>query len=179
MPRADNLSRALLALILVCLVVLLLRSGDAEPAPAEPTEPVGVRVHGERYDVSMVSLKRGAPLVLRVDTATGEVWRMGLMGPGEWEALREGPEGAPSAGEAEPGRYSVKSVVQMRGAPTLVRSDLRTGRIWRKGATNLGAWVAVPNPGEEPPEPKAAEAAAPAAVEGAAGEAVQPEAAAE
>jgi hypothetical protein len=159
MPRADNLSRALLGLILVCLVVLVLRGGAApEPAPSASPEAVGVRSHAGRFEIRIVALKRNPPLVLRTDSATGETWRMGVMDRGEWEALREGPDGPPSAGEEEPGRYSVKAVAQTRGAPTLVRTDHHSGRIWRKGSTNGGAWVAVPNPGEEPPAPKAAAA---------------------
>jgi hypothetical protein len=147
MPQVDQLSRALLVLILLCLVVLILRGETARQAP--PTEaPPAVSSQVERFNVRMVKLIRGAPIVLRTDTATGEAWRMGLLASGAWEALREGPDGTPSAGADEPGRYSINAVAQSRGSFTLVRTDHHTGRIWRKGLKNSGAWVAVPNPGE-------------------------------
>ena len=173
MPHADNLSRALLALILLCLVVGILRDGGGvNSAPSAAPEAAALPPQGERYDLRVIGLQRKPPVILRTDSATGQVWRMGVLGPGRWEALREGPEGVPSPGADEPGRYVVHSVKLLRGAPNLVRMDLYTGRIWRKGSLNAGAWVAVPNPGEEPPAaatPAAADAKAavePAAQEG-------------
>jgi hypothetical protein len=152
MPHADNLSRALLALILLCLVVGNLRdSGDSSPEPNDAVaETAALRTHGERYSIRMIGLQRKPPLMLRADSATGEAWMLDVVGAGPWEALREGPEGVPSAGADEAGRYEFQSVMLRRGAPTLVRTDLRTGRVWRKGSTSRGSWVAVPNPGEEP-----------------------------
>ncbi len=82
------------------------------------------------------------------------------------EPLAEGSDGVPSPGATRPGRYVVRAISQTRGAPTLVRSDRLTGRIWRKGSKNEGPWVLVPSPGE------AASAEAPA--EAAAGEAAAP-----
>jgi hypothetical protein len=149
MSHADNLSRALLVLILLCLVFLILRGEGPGPEALPAPEPTAAQSGVERYSVRMVKLLRGAPIVLRSDTATGEAWRMGLLAPGQWEALPEGPGGVPSAGAEEPGRYSIHAVAQNRGAFTLVRTDHHTGRIWRKGLKNAGGWVAVPNPGEE------------------------------
>jgi hypothetical protein len=85
---------------------------------------------------------------------------MGLMGEGRWEPLAEGPDGVPSPGATAPGRYSIRPISQKRGAPTLVRSDHLTGRVWRKGSKSDGPWVLVPNPGEEEPAEEPAEEAA-------------------
>jgi hypothetical protein len=152
MPHADNLSRVLLALILLCLAVVILRDGGGSScSPGDrPAEAAALRTHGERFATRIIGLQRKPPLMLRTDSATGEAWMMGVQGPGRWEALREGPEGAPSAGAEEAGRYEIVAVNLRRGAPNLVRTDLRTGRVWRKGATNGGSWVAVPNPGKAP-----------------------------
>ena len=154
MPHADNLSRALLALILLCLVVGILRDGG------DASEAAALRTHGERYDVQVIALGRQPALLLRTDSATGEAWRMGAMGPSQWQALREGPDGVPSAGADEPGRYRIHTLTQRKGAPNLIRTDARTGRLWRKGLSNDGAWVAVPNPGQSPGQPPPAAAAA-------------------
>jgi hypothetical protein len=162
--QVDNLTRALLAGILAFLLILLVQGcsrGSADGDLATAGSPVP-----ERFSLRPVNLQRGPPLLLRHDTATGEAWRMGLMDKGRWEALAEGPDGVPSPGATAPGRYSIRPISQKRGAPTLVRSDRLTGRVWRKGSKSDGPWVLVPNPGdeapaEEPAEEAAAEAAAP------------------
>jgi hypothetical protein len=155
--QADNLSRALLVLILVCLLFLLGQGrggGSAEvAAPASGAE---------RFSVRLVKLQRGPPLLLRTDTATGQAWTMGLMAAGHWQPLREAADGIPAEGAVQAGRYHVMAVAQQAGPPTLVRSDQLTGRVWRKGATSKGAWVAVPNPGETPPQKAAAAGEEPA-----------------
>jgi len=156
MPHADNLSRALLALILLCLVVGILRGdGGSSPAATGNAPEVAARSSGgERYILRVIGLQRKPPLMLRTDTATGEAWMMGVQGPGVWKALREGPDGVPAAGAVAAGRFEIYAVKLRRGAPNLVRVDHLTGRIWRTGSTSGGAWVAVPNPGE--PSPAAA-----------------------
>ena len=152
MPHSDNLSRGLLAAILLCLVVGVFRDGGGANSEADTaSEAAELQTQDERYAFEVVELQRKPSLILRVDTATGEAWTMGVLSRGRWDALREGPEGVPSAGAEEAGRYEIRAVQSRRGAPNLVRADLQTGRIWRKGSTSVGAWVAVPNPGEEPP----------------------------
>jgi hypothetical protein len=157
--QVDNLTRALLAAILVCLLIVLgqgyrsgFGAGDLAAASASP----------ERFHVHTIVLLRGAPLLLRSDTATGQAWRMGLMDAGRWEPLAEGPEGIPSPEATRPGRYSITPVAQRRGAPTLVRVDGVDGRTWRRASKGGGTWVLVPNPGDQASagEP-AAEAATP------------------
>jgi hypothetical protein len=149
MPHADNLSRALLAAILLCLAVAVFRGGASSEA-GDAAEAAALQSQDERYAFQVVGLLRKPSLILRVDTATGEAWSMGVLSAGRWDALREGPDGVPSAGAEEAGRYEIHAVKLRRGAPNLVRTDLQTGRIWRKGSTSVGAWVAVPNPGEQP-----------------------------
>jgi hypothetical protein len=157
--QADNLTRALLAGILVCLLILLGQGWSRGSADGDL--PTAGSPSPERFSLRPIRLKRGPPVLLRSDTATGQVWRMGLMDAGLWEPLAEGSDGVPSPDATRPGRYEVRPVSQKRGAPTLVRSDLLTGRTWRKGSTGDGPWVLVPNPGEETPAEAPAEAAAP------------------
>jgi hypothetical protein len=155
--QVDSLTRALLAGILGCLLILLGQGwsrGPADDGLAAADSP-----NPERFSVRALMLQRGSPLLLRSDTATGQIWRMGLMDAGRWEPLSEGPDGVPSPGATRPGRYDVTAVPQRRGAPTLVRSDQLTGRIWRKGSENKGPWVLVPNPEEAVPEAAPAEEA--------------------
>ena len=174
--QADNVSRVLLVLILGCLLILLGQGWSCGSAADDPA--AAVSPSPERFTIRPVTLKRGAPLLLRLDRATGQVWRMGVMDEGRWEPLVEGPDGVPSPGASAPGRYAVRSLGQRRGGPTLVRTDRFTGRAWRKGSTGNGPWVLIPNPeeeasaGEEAPAGEEASAEEPA--EGAVEEAATP-----
>jgi len=156
--QVDNLTRILLAAILVCLLVFLGqgfgRGGATDDRAADSPIP-------ERFSVRTIRLQRGPPLLLRSDTATGQAWRMGLMDVGRWEPLAEGPDGIPSPGATRAGRYSITPVSQQRGAPTLVRSDSVDGRTWRRASKGGGPWVLIPNPSEGAPaqEPAAGAAA--------------------
>jgi hypothetical protein len=94
MQQSDNLSRALLVLILICLVVLVARSGERD-AENDPSAAVVPAEFSPRYDVRMIKLQRGMPIMLRTDTATGESWTMGLLAAGEWKVLLEGADQAP------------------------------------------------------------------------------------
>lgn len=142
--QADNITRALLGSILVCGLVIVgqgLGSGEAamEPAAPAPAEDM-------RFEVTPVPRRNASVLLVRLDTVTGQTWEMGALDEGLWKSFAEGPEGVPSPDASEPGRYSLVAVGQRRGAPTLVRTDHRTGRIWRVATTNQGPWVPVPNP---------------------------------
>jgi hypothetical protein len=157
--QVDNLTRALLAGILACLLILIFQGRSS--GPADSVLAAGDAPIAERFNIRPVQLQRGPPLLLRYDTATGQAWRMGLMDAGRWEALTEGTDGVPSPGATAPGRYSIRPVAQKRGAPTLLRSDDLTGRLWRRGSTSEGPWVLVPNPGEAGSTAGPAEAATP------------------
>jgi len=145
--QADNVARVLLVLILGCLLILLGQGWSGGSAADDPA--AAVSPSPERFILRPVTLRRGPPLLLRVDTATGQLWRMGVMDEGRWEPLVEGPDGVPSPGASAPGRYSVRPIGQRRGGPTLVRTDHLTGRSWRKGSTGKGPWVLIPIPEEE------------------------------
>jgi hypothetical protein len=145
--QGDNLARALLAAILVCLLILLGQGWSRGSGP-DAGDGAAASPSPERFDVRAIRLQRGAPLLLRSDTATGQAWRMGLMDVGRWEPLPEGPDGIPSPGATRPGRYTITPVAQQRGAPTLVRSDSVDGRTWRRASKGGGPWVLIPNPVE-------------------------------
>ncbi len=147
--QADHAARALLAGILVCLLILL---GQGWVRGSAARESSATAPSAARFSVRSYTTKRGPPVLLSSDTATGQIWRMGLMDEGRWEPLVEGPDGVPSPDATKPGRYHVGAIAQRRGAPTLVRSDQLSGRTWRKGSKNQGPWVLVPNPEEEVPE---------------------------
>jgi len=139
--QTDNLSRGLLAAILICLVFLVVEHRGAGPGAAiAPTAKV------KRFEVRPVVMHRGPPLLLRTDTATGQAWTMGLMDAPAWTPLAEGEAGVPEPDANRPGRFSIRPYRQTRGVPTLVRYDSLTGRVWRKGSRSKRAWVAVPNP---------------------------------
>ena len=163
--RADNVTRAPLAPILTCLLLVLACGRDGGGAEAARSlEP-----RAQRFEVKIVQLRRISPLLVRVDTATGMAWRMGLLNEGRWELLPAAAGGVPSPDGSEPGRYSIEPVRQSRGTPTLVRVDRLSGRVWRKGATNAGPWVLVPNPGDEAPPQGAGQLELPAGETPAAG----------
>lgn len=140
--QADNLSRGLLAAILVCLVLVIARDRGAEESASEPAPVSSI----ERFEVRAIAMRRGPPLLLRTDTATGEGWTMGLMEKGVWEPLAEGAAGVPVPDGDVPGRFSIRAHKQTRGLPTLVRLDTVTGSTWRKGSKTPRPWVAVQNP---------------------------------
>jgi hypothetical protein len=145
--QADNLSRGLLAAILVCFVLLVVehRSAGEDASESAPGPSAAI----ERFEVRPIAMRRGPPLLLRLDTATGEAWTMGLMDKSAWEPLTEGSAGVPEPDADGVGRFSIRAHNQSRGLPTLVRLDSVTGRIWRKGSKTPRPWVAVPNPGSE------------------------------
>jgi len=144
--QADNVSRGLLAAILVCFVLLVIEDRNPDESVSEPAPAPAI----ERFVVRPIAMRRGPPLLLRTDTATGEGWTMGLMARGVWEPLAEGAAGVPEPDGDVPGRFSIRAHKQTRGLPTLVRLDTVTGRTWRKGSKTPRPWVAVRNPGSKP-----------------------------
>ena len=166
--QARHPRSALLAVAGASLALLWVQACDTgRPRADAESEPVAAEaVDVGRFVVLSVPVKRGPGVLLRTDTATGQAWTMGAMEAPKWKPLREGAAGVPSAGSSASGRYTIMAVMQNRGAPTLVRTDGATGRIWRKGATSNGRWVAVPNPAPSAltePKKKAQPASDPAA----------------
>jgi len=146
--QADNLARALLVLILACLLFLVARDVTGGAAAGDAAAHAALR-----FDISAARSEKGPGTLLRLDTATGQVWGMGVLDEGLWKPYAEGPDGIPSPGAAVPGRYSLRSFSQRRAGATLVRADSVTGRVWRTPARNDGVWVLIPQPGEEPTAP--------------------------
>ena len=145
-----------LAVASLSLALLLGQGCDGtRPKAGAGPEPAGAATADVgRFDVRSVALKRGPGLLLRLDTATGQAWTMGVMDAAKWQPTREGADGVPTPDGNVSGRYTIKAIKASRGAPTLVRTDQATGRIWRKPA-NKGQWVAVPNPDPSITEPAA------------------------
>lgn len=83
--NADLITRALLAGILLCLALLVFQgTGGAGPQPG-------------RFELEILSVRRGSPIVVRTDTATGRSWRLeGFPDAPRWIDMSE-PGVAPAA----------------------------------------------------------------------------------
>ncbi len=94
---SDSVTRALLTLILVCLLALVIQGFSARSGSI--TEPwAGERSPLGRYDLSLMEVptgrRRGPPKLrlLRTDTRTGQVWLMEDVGQGQaWLAVADSP----------------------------------------------------------------------------------------
>lgn len=146
--QSDHLVRTLGVPILACLAFLVACDVSGRSA-AEAQAPDG----SGRFEISAARGEKGPGTLLRLDTATGRVWGMGVLDEGLWKPYAEGPDGVPSPGAVAPGRYSLRAFSQRRAGATLVRVDSATGRVWRTPARNDGVWVLIPQPGEEPAAP--------------------------
>jgi hypothetical protein len=89
--QTDTTTRLLLAGILVCLIVLIVQ-GYGSGAGTVPG----------RY--LMMATRAGTPILIRMDTATGRVWKQELRGGrGRWVEFQEpGEEEAPETAKAPP-----------------------------------------------------------------------------
>lgn len=153
-----------LRFLLVAFVGAVLPAGCTQAtSPGEASAGSDSQVG--RYEVRSLAMRRGPPLLLRTDTATGRSWRKGLMEDGAWLEFRETPGEEPEGSGDEPGRYDFRSIVLRRGAPTLIRTDSVTGRTWRKGAVSGGPWVPIPDEFGEEPAPEIGYPDDPGAVE--------------
>lgn len=117
---SDSVTRVLLATILLCLVILVVQGfGDDG----------GLDTGWGRYQVT--GMRAGAPVLIRTDTVTGEVWKLELRGGGDrWVAFHEPETGDREGGEPEqatresgdkPARSASaeRDVVEPPGAPPL------------------------------------------------------------
>jgi hypothetical protein len=84
---ADVYPKVVLALILVCLLVLLGWGGEG----ASSHEPAGLEMATGRYEFANFPFRRGRSLLVRHDTATGEVWGLRKWGGDDayWVDMRE------------------------------------------------------------------------------------------
>lgn len=118
--QSDSATKLLLALILVCLVILIVQGlGGSE----------GLGAGWGRYQVT--GMRAGAPVLIRTDTVTGQVWKLELRGGRDtWVAFHEpdaeGGEGNGSeAAGREPGgsasgsATTERDIVEPPGAPPL------------------------------------------------------------
>jgi hypothetical protein len=89
--QPDSITRALLALILVCLVILIVQGASDG----------GIQPGWGRYSVT--GMRAGAPVLIRTDTVSGQVWKLELRGGGnKWVPFTE-PDAAPvKSAESQP-----------------------------------------------------------------------------
>jgi hypothetical protein len=80
--QSDAATRILLASILLCLLILVVRGSTGERGPE-----VG------RYSVT--GMRAGGPILVRADSVTGRTWKLELHGSGErWVEFRDAEPGA-------------------------------------------------------------------------------------
>lgn len=112
--NSDSMTRTLLVLILIALLVLIGQGFSEDNAP-----PWG------RYQVT--GMRAGAPVLIRTDTTTGQVWKLELRGGGgRWVAFSE-PEPAATGSAPQAARESrtpaqtetpSREIVEPPGAPS-------------------------------------------------------------
>lgn len=114
--QADSATRILLALILLCLVILIVQGFGSGGREFEPG--------WGRYSVT--GMRAGAPVLIRTDSVTGQVWKLELRGGrNTWVAFQEPPESAadsarePESEGAAPAAATEVDVVEPPGAPPL------------------------------------------------------------
>jgi hypothetical protein len=116
--QPDSVARVLLTLILVCLVIVIVQGmSDRESQPGSG-----------RYSVT--GMRAGAPVLIRTDTLTGQVWKLELRGGGDkWVPFTEpDDEPARSAGlesASEPTRKAgdEREIVEPPASPPPTRPD--------------------------------------------------------
>jgi hypothetical protein len=141
--QSDTPVRVLLALILLSLVVIVTQGfgiqigvGSASP---DPTEEVIGEPFDQRFYVQLLRLGKLGPAYMRVDTATGRIWRVPVSGEGGWVEMAAGSTLADRSEPLRPGRFTV-SVLASRYGPVLLRVDQRTGRVWRRQLSGEKPW---------------------------------------
>ena len=79
--QSDSVTRVLLAFIAICMLLLLVQ-GAMVPSDTGEGEDSG------RFKVIIQPLKGGS-LLVKTDSATGNVWRKSLVGDGPWVLVDE------------------------------------------------------------------------------------------
>jgi hypothetical protein len=101
--QPDSVTRVLLALILVCLVILIVQG----------VSDTGIQSGWGRFSVT--GMRAGAPVLIRTDTVTGQVWRLELRGGGDtWIPLIEPSTGAAQSASREPAPRPTETAVVER-----------------------------------------------------------------
>jgi hypothetical protein len=112
-----------------------------QPRSEAPIEALDAR---DRWQTQSIRLSVKKPLIIRWDTATGEVTERLILGDGSFKTVaRELPPGA-SLDPIEVGRYLVDVIPGRRGS-ALLRLDTVTGQVW---LVHLNVkprrWIAIP-----------------------------------
>lgn len=120
--NTDPLIRLLLSGILVCLLLLVVQgfAGGGDSG----------RTGWGRYHVT--GMRAGAPVLIRTDTVTGEVWKLELRGGGDrWRPFLEpgGAEPAQVAREpADEGASQEREIIEPPGGLAAARAELEAAR---------------------------------------------------
>jgi hypothetical protein len=105
--NTDTTTRLLLTGILVCLIALVAQGFGGSASEAG------------RY--TLTGMRAGSPVLIRTDTATGEVWKLELRGGGGvWQLFQEEVEVADSAGDAA---QAALPTLPVPSAPATGRDD--------------------------------------------------------
>jgi hypothetical protein len=144
--QSDTPVRVLLAFILLCLVVIVAQGFGieigAESASPAPTEEVIGEPVDQRFEIQLVRLGRLGPAFMRVDTATGQIWRVPVSGVGGWVEMAAGSILVDQSAPLRPGRLRV-SAIPSRYGTILVRVDQQTGRVWRRSLQGENPWEVI------------------------------------
>ena len=115
----------------------------------EPSEPATAT---SRYQVYAIQTSDG-PVLVRFDSATGQLEQAPLVGGRKWTPLGSAP-GAQQGGR-QAGRYAL-DYVQAPSIPlTFVRVDTRGGSVWRMGHPRDREWTAFQSSDASRSEPAA------------------------
>jgi hypothetical protein len=115
-------------------------------------EPSELAKMASRYEVHAIQTSTG-PVLVRFDTATGQLEQAPLIGSRKWTPLGSAPGAQP--GRRQAGRYAL-DYVQAPSIPlTFIRLDTRGGSVWRMGHSRDGEWSAFQPSGVSQSEPAA------------------------
>jgi hypothetical protein len=133
MNSKSMMMRRAIAFAATCLALLVLAAPSA-------------RAETDRFEIQRIRAQ-----LVRLDTATGQVWRAAHDGDGGWSELGSMPHDA--AIESAPGRYVVRQLgsasTARKGAASkdfkLIRLDRASGRVWTIQPLAESEWQAIPD----------------------------------
>lgn len=131
MPYARTLALSHLCAVLVAVLGLSLLGGCDNQASTTPPR---------RFEVHAVQTSQG-PILVRFDTATGELTQSSLADGRIWTPLGTQPRSR--AGEHRAGRYALDYVQSPSIPLTFIRVDGETGAVWRLSHPGDRDWTAV------------------------------------
>lgn len=138
MPHTRSLTFPRACALLLAVVGLSLLGGCPEQVSTTPPR---------RFEVHAVQTSEG-PILVRFDTATGELTQSPLADGRDWAPL--GSAFRSQASDRRAGRY-VLDYVQSPSIPlTFVRVDVDTGAVWRISHPRSHDWTALQSPAAAP-----------------------------